>query len=268
MTARGYWSLFRIRLINGLQYRYVAYGMIATRFLWSLMEVLAYTALYRGGYEMPMDYREVVSYLWMQQVLFALFSVVFSDGEISDAITGGGIAYELARPMGLYGRWFCQALANRLTPTVTSCLPALLFAFLMPAPYTMSLPGSLPRFLLFLASTALALGVVVALAMLMHISMFFTLSRRGIRIMVTAVTSFLSGGVVPLAFFPDAFRRVLYYSPFSAMQNTPLSLYAGSLSGGDALVSVALQAFWLTAIVLLGRACMRAALNRVVVQGG
>lgn len=144
---RGCLALLRIRLINGLQYRFVAYGMIATRFLWSLMEVLAYTALYRGGYAMPMDYRQIVSYLWMQQVLLALFSVVFSDGEIDAAITGGGIAYELVRPTGLYGRWFCQAAANRIAPTVTSCLPALVLAFLMPAPYTMSLPGSAAQLL-------------------------------------------------------------------------------------------------------------------------
>ncbi len=265
---RGYWSLFRIRLINGLQYRAVAYGMILTRFLWSLMEVLAYTALYNGGYDMPMNYREVVSYLWMQQVLHALFSVVFADGEIEGSITGGGIAYELVRPLGLYGRWFCQAAANRMMPTVTSCLPALLFAFLMPAPYTMSLPGSVPQFLLFLLSSALALGVVVAFAMLMHVSMFFTLSRRGIKIIVTAATSFLSGGVVPLAFFPESAQKIVQWLPFASMQNMPLGIYAGSIAGIDALRGVALQAFWLAALVLLGRAYMRGALQKVVVQGG
>lgn len=121
---------------------------------------------------------------------------------------------------------------------------------------------------MFLLSAALALGVVVAFAMLMHVSLFFTLSRRGIRVMVTAVTSFLSGGVVPLAFFPKELLAVVERLPFAAMQNMPLSIYAGSVAGADAARGIALQAFWLAALVLSGRAYMRAALNRVVVQGG
>ena len=200
-----YLSVFRIRFINSLQYRAVLLGAVLTRFVWGLMEILAFAALYRGGSaDFSMTFSQTVSYIWMQQALYMLFIVVFGDEEIYSAIGSGSIAYELVRPMDLYGRWFCQSAANRIASTALSCLPVLLAAYLLPAPYGMTLPLGMSQLFLFLISTALALLVVVAFAMLLYISLFYTLSHRGIKIIATALTTFLSGGVIPLPFFPRA----------------------------------------------------------------
>lgn len=197
-----------------------------------------------------------------------LFSVVFSDGEIYSAIGSGSIAYELVRPMDLYGRWFCQSAANRVAFTILNCLPGLFLAFIMPEPYRMSLPLDIGQFLLFLLSAVLALCVVVAFAMLMYISLFYILSQRGIRIIVTALTTFLSGGVIPLPFFPAPYLAIVELLPFAAMQNMPLRIYSGNITGVDALKGIAFQLFWLAALFLIGQFTMRNALKKVIVQGG
>lgn len=264
-----YMSVFRIRFINSLQYRAVALGSIITRFTWGFMEVLAYSALYHSGNAaFPMKFSQTVSYIWMQQTLIVLFSVVFADGEIYSAIGSGSIAYELVRPMGLYGRWFCQSAANRVAFTILNCLPALFVAFIMPEPYGMSLPLAMGQALLFLLSTVLALGVVVAFAMLMYISLFYMLSQRGVRIIVTALTSFLSGGVIPLPFFPSPVLEVVKLLPFAAMQNMPLLIYSGNIAGMHALKGIAFQLFWFVVLFLIGQLTMRRALKKVIVQGG
>lgn len=264
-----YLSVFRIRFINSMQYRAVTLGEIIVRFMWGFMEILAYSALYRtGNIAFPMEFSQTVSYLWMQQTLFVLFSVVFSDEEVYSAIGSGSIAYELVRPMDLYGRWFCQSTANRVAFTIVNCLPALLIALIMPEPYRMSLPLDLGQFLLFFLSIVLALCVVVAFAMLMYISLFYMVSQRGIKIIVTALTTFLSGGIVPLPFFPAPILTVVHLLPFAAMQNMPLLIYSGNIVGADALKGIALQLFWLAALLILGRLTMRQALKKVIVQGG
>lgn len=264
-----YMSVFRIRFINNLQYRAVTIGAIITRFGWAIMEILAYSMLYRiDNAAFPMEFSQTVSYIWMQQTLIMLFSVVFSDGEIYSAIESGSIAYELVRPIDLYGRWFCQSAANRVAFTVLNCLPVLLVAFLVPEPYRMSLPLATGQFLLFLLSTVLALGVVVAFAMLMYISLFYILSQRGIKIIVTAFTTFLSGGVIPLPFFPAPVLAVVQVLPFAAMLNMPLLIYNGNIAGMDALKGIAFQLFWFGALFLIGQFAMGRALKKVVVQGG
>lgn len=266
---RMYLSIFRIRIINSLQYRAVALGEIITRFIWGFMEILAFSALYRSGQSnFLMDFSQTVSYLWMQQVLFFLFLVVFSDGEIYSTIRSGSIAYELVRPMSLYNRWFCQSASNRIAPTILNCLPVLLFAFIMPNPYKISLSFSVEQFLLFLLSLVLALGVVVAFTMLMYITMFYTLSHRGIKIIVTALTTFLSGGVIPLPFFPEPILTIVKILPFAAMQNMPLLIFSGNIMGMDALKGISLQIFWLVTLIFIGQLAMRHALKKVIVQGG
>lgn len=265
---KKYWAVFRIRFINSLQYRAVVLGEIGMRVAWSVMEILAFIALYRAGGDFSMTLSQTVSYLWIKESLIVLFKVVFGDGEIYASIQNGGVAYELARPMDIYWRWFCQSAANRLAFTAVNCVPALALAMLLPAPYGLMPPAGAGAFMLFLLSLMLALCVVVAFAMLMYISMFYTLSHRGLKIIVTAVTTFLSGGVIPLPFFPQTLRTVIRFLPFAGMQNTPLQIYTGGVLGMTAVGEVLLQLFWLAALVLLGRAFMRRALGRVVAQGG
>jgi ABC-2 type transport system permease protein len=264
-----YLSVFKIRFINNLQYRAVMLGEVIARFAWGIMEILAFSAFYRvHPAAFPMTFSQTVSYLWMQEILLVLFSVVFQDGDIYSSLESGSIAYELVRPMSLYGRWFCQSAANRISFTLINCAPALLIAFLMPEPYRMSLPPDTGMFLLFLLSTVLALGVVVAFAMLMYISLFYTLSQRGIKIIVTAMTGFLSGGVIPLPFFPAPVLSVVKWLPFAAMQNMPLRIYSGSIMGAEAYWGIAFQAVWLAVLLIIGRTTMRRALEKVIVQGG
>ena len=114
----------------------------------------------------------------------------------------------------------------------------------------------------------LTLGVVVAFAMLMYISLFYTISQRGVKIIVSALTSFLSGAVIPLPFFPAPVLAVVERLPFAAMQNMPLRIYSGHIAGAAALQGIAFQVFWLAALMLVGQLAMRSALQKVVVQGG
>ncbi len=266
---RTYLSIFRIRFINNLQYRSVLVGEILARFAWGIMEILAFAAFYRADpAAFPMTFSETVSYLWMQEILLVLFSVVFQDGDIYAAISGGAIAYELVRPASLYGRWFGQSAANRISFTVVNCAPALLLAFIMPQPYRMALPPDVGQMLLFLLSAVLAVGVVVAFAMLMYVSLFYTLAQRGVRVIVTAVTTFLSGSLIPLPFFPQPVLNIIQWLPFAAMQNMPLRIYSGNIAGMDAAKGIGFQVFWLAALVLTGLVAMRRAMKKVIVQGG
>ena len=130
-----------------------------------------------------------------------MLAVVAADNEIYSVINDGSIAYELVRPIDLYGKWYFQAMSNRLTSILVSCLPILVIAFLLPDPFKLCLPISILQFVEFLVALILALGVVVAFAMLMFITLFYTIAQRGIKIIVTATVSFLSGGIIPLTFF-------------------------------------------------------------------
>ena len=151
-----YLTFFKIRFINGLQYRAAAWAGAATQFVWGSMYILMYKAFYTGGQkDFPMTFPELVTYIWLQQSLLALVMAWYYDNEIFDSISNGNIAYELCRPVDIYTLWFIKNLAVRVSRVVLRCAPILLVASLLPAPYNISLPASPEAGLMFLISLIL-----------------------------------------------------------------------------------------------------------------
>ncbi len=264
-----YLSLIKMRFINGLQYRAAALGGIATQFGFGFMFISQYLAFYRSNPSaFPMEISQVVAYIWIQQAFIMLFMSWFFESDIFTAITSGGVAYDLSRPVDLYGKWYCQCIASRLSKAVLRCFPILIIALLLPEPYKLTFPPSAVQFLFFVLSAFLALGVVVCFGMLIYIATFYTMSPVGVRIMGAVLADFMAGSIVPIPFFPDGFRQIAELLPFGAMQNMPLRIYSGNIVGADVLVGILLQVFWIVALTLVGKLWMDSTLKKVVIQGG
>jgi len=269
MNVKPYIALFRIRVVNSIQYRAAALAGVTTQFAWGFMLILAFMAFYESNpYAFPMTMQQTVSYIWMQQAFLALFMLWFFDNSIFASIESGEIAYDLVRPMDLYSRWFTTTIANRIAGAALRCLPILTVGFILPHPFRLTLPSSPVYLLAFLLSLALSLGVVVSFAMLVYISAFFTINSQGTRLMAAVAGDFLAGGIVPIPFFPDNFRRVVELLPFGSMQNMPLLIFSGAVTGMELLRGIGLQVFWIVTLVLIGRVWIARALKRVQVQGG
>jgi ABC-2 type transport system permease protein len=265
-------GLFRIRFINSLQYRTDALSGVLTQFGFGFMYVLLYMAFYRANPgAFPMTLGQTVTYIWLQQGLARLMMLGFGDRDSSDmtaAITSGEIAYELVRPTDFFNRWACQICASRLSGGLLRVMPMIIVAALLPAPYGLTLTADGLRIFLFVLTSLLAMGIVVCITMLVNIAVFYTLFPSGVRGLMALATEFFSGFIVPIPFFPQPFRTVAELLPFGSLQNVPLSIYNGSLTGGGLMRAVALQLFWLIALWCIGRIAMSRALKRVVVQGG
>lgn len=264
-----YLSFFRMRFIAGLQYRAAALAGIVTQFVWGMMEILMFKAFYQVNPDaFPMTFCELSVYVWLQQALLALFMTWFLENEIFQTVTDGGIAYELCRPTDLYTMWFVRSMAGRMSKAVLRCMPILIFAAFLPAPYGMGLPAGTEAGIWFIITALLGFLVVVAFCMLVYISTFFTYSPAGVRMIAISLVEFFAGSVIPLPFLPNGIRQAVELLPFASMQNVPLRIYSGNISGTNIYASAGLQLFWAAVLIWSGRRLMTAALRRVVVQGG
>lgn len=269
-SMKKYTSFFRLRIVNGLQYRAAALGGITTQFAWGFMEIMVYSAFYQSSTpeQFPMEMQALASYIWLQQAFLVLFSVWSVDWEILDLITTGNLAYELCRPLNLYVLWFAKDWSGRLSRAALRFLPILVVAMLLPAPYGLVLPEDPLAFCLFLVSGLFGSILVSVCGMFVYIFTFFTMSSVGVRTVFNAITEICSGAVVPLPFFPSGWQTVIALLPFASMQNVPFRIYGGDISGQEALVAIGLQVFWLVVLLALGTWLMRRATARAVVQGG
>ena len=269
MKWKKYLSVFRLRFAMCLQYRTAAFAGVATQFVWGFMEINVFYAFRSSDpAAFPMGFEQLASYIWLQQAFLALFMVWFMENEIFDSIMDGNICYELCRPIDLYNLWFARSAAHRMSRALLRCAPILLAAFLLPPPYRMTLPPDALTLVCFVFTMLLSVTVTIALCMLVYMLSFFTVSPQGLRILFAMIAEVLQGIVIPLPFYPRNVRRLMEMLPFASMENVPLRIYSGNISGGEAVRAMLLQGFWVLLLIAAGKLICRRAMKKVTVQGG
>lgn len=266
---KAYASIWRLRFINGMQYRAAALAGIATQLFFGFVFIMIFAAFYSNSTSpQPISLDDLITYVWLQQTFLAFIMLWFRDQELFDLITNGNIAYELCRPMDLYPHWYSKLLAQRFSSAILRCFPLLVIVFVIPEPYRMSLPASIGSFLLFLIALALGLFVVVSISMLIYISVFWTMSPIGSILMIAVAGEFLAGMVIPVPLMPSWLQPIVYALPFRWTVDFPFRVYSGHIPITEAAWGIVIQVIWLVALVIAGRALMKKALRAVVVQGG
>jgi ABC-2 type transport system permease protein len=266
---RPYLSAFRIRLQQNLQYRVAAFAGMATQLFWGLMLIMVLEAFYQSSdADLPMTLSQLAAYIWLQQSFLVFIALWYRDGDIFGMITSGQVAYELCRPTNLYYFWHVRLLAQRLAGALLRCFPILLLAFILPDPYRMTLPPTLPAFLLFCLTLLTGLLVNVSISMFIYILTFVTLSPVGSLLLIGVIGEFCAGMIIPIPLMPDWLQTLLFLLPFRLTADLPFRIWSGHIPLQSALSGWVWQLVWLAALIVTGRLAMRKVLLRLVVQGG
>lgn len=262
---KAYLSAFRMRLRLELQYRGAVLGGIVCQVFFGLILIAVYRALYAGKPQaVPLSH--ITSYVWLQQAFFRM--LLASDPDLLDKIRTGSIAYDLCRPLNLYGFYYARILAQKLTGSLLRAVPMLVFAFLLPEGWGLALPASPAALLRSLAALALGLFCVSALE---NITMGFTmrtLDSRGMQAMLNMLMMTLSGNILPLTLFPDSWQRAITLLPYAQLLDAPIRLYTGETPPATAPGILLIQAAWTAALAALGVLFWRRNQKRLVIQGG
>ena len=266
---RPYIAILKMKLIAGLQYRAAAWAGVCTQFFWGFMYVMIYMAFYESSTEPPpMTMPQLATYIWMQQAFMVIIMLWVQDNELLQDIASGAVAYELCRPYDTYTFWFVRLIALRVSGAAMRCLPILLAAFLLPAPYRFTVPPSVEAAGLFLFSFSLATVLVVAISMFIYLLTFITLSPLSSRLIVGVASEFLGGTLLPIPLMPQGLQNILNWLPFRYTTDLPFRIYSGNIAIPDALTGIVVQTFWIILLILLGAAAFRKRMNKIVIQGG
>ena len=265
---RQYLSHFKLQLLTGLQYRSAALAGLCTQFFWGFLYCMVYQAFYSHTSIDSMSFKELISYVWLNQALFSLIIIRTKDSEIIDSIKNGTVAYELCRPYDLFSWWYLKLLAKRYANVALRFIPVIVLAFLLPSPYCLSLPYSIECFILFLISLFLGTLIIVSINMMIHSISFFTMQEKGIASIITTFGELLGGMYVPLPLLPLLILSITEYLPFRLVSDLPFRLYSNNINGMYALKSIILQLIWAIILFILGKLVMKKALKKVCIQGG
>lgn len=266
---KSYFSYFKLRFITNLQYRAAAWAGIATQIFFGFVYIMVYIAFYESGSkELPMQLDQLITYLWLNQALFTLIYMFYKDPELFNLVKNGNIAYELIRPKNLYFMWYFKIIGQRLAMVLLRFIPFIIFLVLLPEPYRISLPASIPGFLMFILTLAVGSLLMTAIITLYPIIAMRTLNEKGIVGVIIAIADILSGGVVPLPFFPKFLQAISRLLPFQYISDLPFRLYVGNISPAAGIQGLVIQLVWIVILVTVGYIFMQKNIQKVVVQGG
>ncbi len=261
----GYVAILKIRMKALFQYRAAAFAAICTQVFWGIIVTMIYRAFYAGGSSSePISISQAVTFIWVGQALLQLIPWSI-DKEIEHQIKNGNVAYELIRPIHLYGLWFARSFAMRAIPTSMRCLPIFVIGG---AWFGLAAPVSWEALFVFILSAIFALLLSSAMTTVVLISLFWTLSGEGIQRLLPHFTVLFSGMIIPLPLFPSWMQPFLNIQPFRGVMDIPCRLYTGVIPASDALYYFGFQFAWTAAFVLLGMWLIRKAMKNFIIQGG
>jgi ABC-2 type transport system permease protein len=268
-----YLAIVAVRFRMLLQYRAAAWAGFGTQLFWGFIKVMVFTAFYASSTAaQPMSFSEVLVYVWLGQALLALLPWNV-DQEIAEQIRSGGVAYELLRPLNLYGFWFARTLAFRAAPTSLRMAPMLLVTLLvLPlvglGDWALPPPASFASGAAFCLALLGTLALSTAFTMILHIGLIWTVAGEGFNRLMPGVVPVLAGLIVPLPLFPDALQPLLYWQPFRGMADVPFRIYSGHIPLRDVPLELLNQWLWFAALVAVGCWLLTRARRNLVVQGG
>jgi ABC-2 type transport system permease protein len=276
MTAdalRPYVAIVSARFRTLLQYRAAAVAGVWTQLFFGLVFLGVYEGFYRSSnHTPPMAFAQVVSYVWLGQALWAMLPWN-ADAEVKAMVRSGAVAYELCRPVDLYGLWYARAVAWRTAPTVLRAVPMVIVAaFCLPLigleEWRLAPPASFASGVAFAAALVCTLLLGCALTTLINISLLWTLNGEGFALLMAAMVTFFSGMIIPLPLFPDWAQPIVQALPFAGLVDLPSRVFTGHIPPHAAVSVLQHQLLWTIALVVFGRWLLSRGMRRIVVQGG
>ena len=268
--------------------RAAAMDMMAYRFnilTWAIVTVFEvaclvflWLAVYQsseGGIDSSINgftYKEMVVYV----VLTTIFTfVTFNDDTlwfINRDVREGTIGNFIIKPISYRGKFIASNIGAFLMMSVVFGLPlyAGSLGVLIGIGYlpVISAWDFIAHFALFLVASVLACLLNGAISYIFGILCFYTTAAWGLNALKTTVVSFLSGTLLPIAFFPDVFREIVSYMPFAGMSQNPVLILMMKYGYLECAKVILIAFVWLVALELLGKLLFDHAIKLVTVQGG
>ena len=123
--------------------------------------------------------------------------------------------------------------------------------------------------LYFVISVVMAILINYSIDFMVGTICLFTESIWGINMMKQVIVLLLSGATIPIAFFPDTLKTVVYYLPFQSIYNAPLTLLLDDNPQiQNVLITLGIQLFWCVIMFVLSKVFWKISLRQITVNGG
>ena len=232
--------------------------------LFVFMQVYVWRALLHAGAVDGVTLPQMTTYVALSKGIRAL-TRTSAELVIEERLESGNICFDLVRPLSFRRQMALSDAGRCVTELMFHAIPAF---FLVAVVFGVTPPASFEGSIIFTA--LLILGVVVSyyIRYIVGLLSFFFIKASSLSWVFGTIEGFLSGGLVPLWFYPDWLVRIAMAIRFRFIYFTPISVYLGKTTGSDLRSELLMYGVWIVLLVAIESFLWRSAIRRLVVQGG
>lgn len=267
MKLKKFFTLTRAGVIESMQFRLGMLVIVAGNLLYLTVVYFLWKAIYASaGTDVVngMTFSDTLIYLVLATALFN-FMEMYIVWEMGRSIQSGKIALDLLKPMEYRKYMFWSFSGSFVTQFFFTFLPTFIVV-------TMVTNGEIKlgiNLLFFSISVAMAVLINFSIDFVVGTICLYTESIWGINIMKQVIVMLLSGVTIPVAFFPEPLKTIVYCLPFQSIYNAPLSVL---LDGNPEFQTVArtlgIQLFWCIVMTAVSRLFWKVSIKQITVNGG
>lgn len=267
MALKKYITLAKAGIIESLQFRLSAFILFVGNLLYLIIIYFLWKAIYASsGTDVVngMTFSDTLIYLVLATALFN-FMEMYIVWEIGRNIQSGKIVLDLLKPMGYRKYLFWSYSGSLVTQFVTTFVPTFIIVSIVT--HGRILFGL--NLLYFVISVMLAVSINNSIDFFVGGICLYTESIWGINIMKQVIVLLFSGATIPIAFFPDTLKTIVYYLPFQSIYNAPLSIMLSTNPNSSATANtLLLQLFWCVALNIISAVFWKISIRQITVNGG
>jgi len=264
-------SKYRHAFLLGLQSNIIYRWNFAIRAVFSLFHLafvfILWGAAYAGQTSIGgFDLDQTITYFVILLVMQFFIGAFNEDYQISEEIRNGLVNQFLLKPINYYAYRFSIFVAARAVSGLLALLPVILVLPLLK--HHLVFPGEGWRLALGLPAMLMAALIQFTIAYCFGLLAFWFLEIQSFIILSLAVETVLGGQMFPLDLMPAWFFHLSQWLPYYYQMYFPTAIFTGRIDLAAALSGLALQSFWVAALLGLARLLWTRGLRRHTAVGG
>lgn len=216
---------------------------------------------------MGFSLEEMIIYVF---ITFITSNMINSGGtyNIGDEIKDGSIAMRMIKPISYNYTFLFQEIGNKIINVLIAFIPLIIGLEIYIYINTGDLIINFSSLFMYAVSVLLAYLINFFFNICYGFTAFFFKNLWGSNMLKNCLVNFMSGAVIPLAFFPTILRNIFIILPFSSLNYTPVMIYMGRYQGKEAVYYIAMQLIWCIIFWFLSKVIWRVAVKHLCIQGG
>ncbi len=267
---RAYLPFTKCRLQQKIMYRFNFFMTLVGQVIKCLIALFLWKAVFDNSSSSVINgfsVTEMMVYIFMSSITLNM-TANSTDANISYEVRDGKIGLDMIKPISMHCKLFFDALADFVSGTLFTAFPMWIGMIVAIYIINKDLSINILNFVLFIMSAFMGFVVLYLFNFCFGILSFFVTNIWGIRNLKYSIINFLSGSVIPLAFFPDLARRILELFPFASINYTPVMIYLGKVEGIGLVKIFGIQIVWIIILYFMSHLLWNKATNHLTMLGG